>query len=232
MKKLLSIAVAALASAAIAETVSVADVGITAVQTSLQNTIVAVPYESLRGITSGTIAVADVVKTDGVPANTILYAYDAAQNKYYAWGISNGEWTPAAVASKTETRPASDQPDAGYTVSTGSAIWLCLPSVPDGTQTFYLYGKYVAPGTVAFAAGRNLVANISQSAVSDLAARITGAQKGDMIIAPDGTMYTNSRKGWVSGGEKPTIGLPTIAAGQGFWYIAKGAGSINWGAIQ
>ena len=233
MKKLLSIAVAALASAAIAELVNVADVGITAVSTTLENTIVAVPYESLRGITSGTIAVADVVKTDGLPGGTILYAYDKNSNSYYAWGIDNGAWVPAATVTKDTPKPASSAGSANYTVSTGSAIWLCLPSVPNGTQTFYLYGKYVAPGTVAFAAGRNLVANISQSEVSNLADRITGAQKGDMIIAPDGTMYTNSRKGrWVSGGETPTIGLPTIAAGQGFWYIAKGAGSINWGAIQ
>lgn len=230
MKKLLSIAVAALASAAIAETVDVATVGITAVSTTLENTIVAVPFESLRGITAGTIAVQDVVKTDGLPPGTILYAYD--NGSYYAWGIDNGAWVPASTVTKDTPTPTSAPGATTYTVSTGSAIWLCLPAAPSGSQTFYLYGQYVAPGSVAFAAGRNLVANTTQEAVNNLASRIIGAQKGDRIIAPNGTEYTYGRKGWVSGGSNPVLGLPPIAAGQGFWYIANSAGSINWGTIE
>ena len=45
MKKLLSIAVAAFATAALSETVPCADVGVTAITTSLKNTIVAVSYD-------------------------------------------------------------------------------------------------------------------------------------------------------------------------------------------
>ena len=237
MKKILSIAVASFALAAVADTYS-PTIGVTQIPLTYKDTIIAVPFASLAN--GGNISVTDLVCTNGLSQGDIIYVFE--DNKYTGWVLTGTGW----VKAQNET-PTGAQGSSNGAVASGGAIWISLFNAPAANQTVSIYGKWVSPTATTLAPAtasadtQNLVANPLQSAAT---ATITGATKGDTIIFPkDGSMeryvYNNSRKApdvYVWRKDNVAIEPQTIPVGigQGFWYVrAKGntgEASIAWTA--
>lgn len=236
MKKLLSIAFASLAVAAMAEgeTQFSPVIGVTKISTTNKLTIISVPFASLNG--GGNISVKDLVSTKGLEDNTWVYVF--ANNAYTAWKYtSTGGWQGAVQASDT-LGVNTGAAEANQTVASPGAIWIDLPSVPAaGTpKDIYIIGNFDNPPTTqAITTGNNLVANPVQG---NATFSFSGTPaKGDVVIIPCDVLperytYTTSRKG-VSGWYKNNVitELPTIGAGLGFWFIRSensGVTAVNW----
>jgi len=214
MKKLLTIAAASLAFAAVADTTYSPKIGVTAITTSYKNTIVAVPFTALDG--SGAIAADDLVSTNGLALGTALYVFK--DGTYYPFCLTAEGWS-ATESSSGSTTITVEQVEENKTVASGGAIWLVLPETPSEAKTFYIYGAYdTVPTTSSLAVGNNLIANPLQSA-----ATITVTpESGDQIIvtkdegADTYSYRVNSKTNagaWRKDGAAAS--LPTIAVGQG-----------------
>lgn len=228
MKKLLSVAVATLAVAAVAD-YTPQQVGVTAVTTTLKSTVVSVPFTSLAG---GNISAKELVKTTNLAEGTCLYVFQ--DNAYTGWVLAGNQWAPATTAS-TVDGVSVGIPAENQKLNAGDAIWLVRPSTDTGSKTFYIYGTPVAglssktiPAT-SDAVVHNLVANPLQS---DATISVDAVVAGDEIIIPgDGVPvrynYKTRKDGtggtWRCNGQAAS--LPTIAVGQGFWYI-RAANSV------
>ena len=238
MKKLLSIAVAAMAAVALADDPVVTgtpstEIGVTKITTTKQNTIVAVPYTSLAN-KGESIEAIRLVKVKGLPEGTQLFQF--VNGAYKAWSISEGNWAPMTsvgtsgiVAGNIDTKLAK-----------GTAIWVVLPEKPEQSQSqaIYLYGAYEPEVTTPIVAGMNLVANPMQDAAEFTFDKIA---KGDTITMTDdanATVYTYTDLGWQhtekqgTGLPKKVLELPPIAPGCGFWYNAQVAGTMTWDYIN
>ena len=225
MKKLLPIVAASLAVAAFAEP---QQVGVTAITTTLKNTVVAVPYTSLAG---GSISAKELVKTANLAEGTVLYVYK--NGTYTGWLLANNEWVPADSVSTVDGISVG-VPAANETLAAGNdAIWIVRPSTDTGSKTFYIYGTPTTITTKTISAGANLVANPLRGPAVISFANETAPVAGDEITIPgDGlpvrytyrTKKDGSAGAWRCNGA--TAELPQIAAGQGFWYV-RTTGAAN-----
>lgn len=222
MKKLLSLAVATFAFAAMADYAG-QTIGVTKITTTNQNTIVAVPFASLTNSLVN-ISANDLVSPVGLPPETVLQVFK--NNQYYGWQLdNNGVWV--AVGDQ-----AASQADviANSTIACGGAIWVVLPSAPAVSQDIYIYGDFTEePTESSIVAGVNLIANPLQS---DATFALSGTPvQGDQIIIPnDGNpdSYSFSKKGkWTGDGAAVTITSIRIKVGQGFWYVRKDGSTVS-----
>ena len=222
MKKLLSLAVAAVALAAMADYAG-QTIGVTKITTTNVNTIVAVPFTSLTNSLAA-ISANDLVSPVGLPKDTVLQVFK--NNQYYGWQLdNNGVWV--AVGDQ-----AASQADviANSTIACGGAIWVVLPSAPNPSQDIYIYGDFTdQPTESAVAVGSNLIANPLQS---DATFTLAGTPiKGDQIIIPNDSnpeSYTYSKKGkWTGDGAAVDISSLSIKVGQGFWYVRKDGSEVS-----
>ena len=233
MKKLLSVSVAALAFAAVADYTPIT-VGVTAVATDTKNTIVAVPYSAIGS--NEAIAPNDLVKSANLPENTMLYVFNGTS--YYAWKRSSaGTWVvPDLVGTETINGVDISAGTSTVKLNKGSALWVVLPNAESYSATIYVYGDGVSPATTStVSAGANLVANPTASEAN---ISVTPAV-GDQVLVPSGDdvvryTYKTSRSGtsaWRCDGA--AVSLPSISAGKGIWYVrASGAAdaTITWTA--
>ena len=238
MKKLLLVAICASAVVAFGDEspVALGQVGVTAVTSSLTNTIVSVSYEDLGG---GDVSASNLVKTTNLEIGDHLYVYqgggsfkaftlagDPAGAKYWNGTAVSEPGAPIAAASAAKD----------VSVVAGTGVWLVRGSNWDGNAfTFYIYGKPAASTSVTVPAGTAmLVGNPNQS--GSQSPTITSPNIGDKIVIPYanrvGTRtYDYYGDGWALGMEDPTLSAPAISAGTGFWYIRSGTGSsvtISW----
>lgn len=245
MKKLLSIAMASLAVAALADppaNTASPTIGVTAITTSLQNTIVSVPFKSLNG--GEDIAVTDLVCSDGFEDGDWLYVFK--NNQYYSWCMASGVWTATANASTSGVVIDSLSADAQKTVASPGAIWVVFKTAPNPSKTFYIFGQYdQITGQTLTPGAANLVANPLQCAGY---VTVTNPAKGDVISIPNDTAnpdtYTYSYKKslqayrWVKNDANrtstETLANIEFGAGRGFWYVSKGenAPSISWTKVN
>lgn len=241
MKKLLSIAMASLAVAAFADppaNTASPTIGVTAITTSMQSTIVSVPFTSLNG--GGAIDVKQLVDTQGFVNGDWLYVFDGTS--YYSWTIVNGVWTAVTSASTTGGIIPAELNDTKSAVSAPGAIWVVFKDQPSAEKTFYIYGQYAAITSQSIVNGKsNLVANPLQSAAVPT---VAGPEKGDSIVVPAAggtkTTYSYTQKrgqpdtlGWYNPSGTKLDTLPAVLQGQGFWYIrnaSSGECSISWSA--
>ena len=218
MKKLLSLAVASFAMAAVADPYS-PTIGVTQVTTTNKNTIVAVPFSSLAG---GNVSVTNLVCTNGLDSGTHIYVFK--DNSYKAWKLEAGGWSALDTVSGSVLAVPSTGDDL---VASPGAIWVVLPEAPAAAKTFCIYGQYAAITETAITAGaNNLVANPLQSKAT--VGFTENPVRGDTIIIPqDGTpeSYTYGKKGWTSNGASAT--LPAIEVGQGFWYMCNATSTVT-----
>ena len=224
MKKLLSLSLASLAFAAVADIT----VGVTAISTTTKNTIVPVPYSKIG--TNTAIAPKELVKAKNLPNGTMLYVFNGTS--YYAWRQDGGAWVIPDYASTEKISGVTVETTDSCTLAKGSALWVVLPTA--ASQTIYVYGDGVAPATSStVAAGNSLVANPLQTAASFT---VTGATTGDIITIPSDsgapTLFRYNGTKWRTFGPgiAPADASLSVAAGQGFWYSAKGQVTINWTA--
>jgi hypothetical protein len=224
MKKLLSFAVASLAVAAVADTYS-PTIGVTEVTTTLRNTIVAVPFTSLSS--DANISANDLVKTANLAEGTALYIFNGTS--YSAWVLENGAWN-GAIPANTATGVGTPTAATATPLAKGSAIWLSRPASDTAeSKTFYIYGKWSNPSSFTVAAGSQLVANPLQTTAT---LSVANPAAGDEIITasddvPVRYVYRVNSKTQVGQWRKDNAQatLPTIPAGQGFWYVAASAGA-------
>lgn len=248
MKKILPLLLASVAVAALADetAVSVNEFGLLRVDSTLENTIVAVPWLQLSGSsTESPVVVSDFVKTANLSNGDRLYAFNNGTGLYEAWEIKNGAWEAIGtvnVDTGSITSPASADT---RTLVRGGALWIVRQNPSAGP--FYLFGQSsdtaittsVTVGT-ASAPVWNLVANPTDAAYS--LSKITNPGAADEIyIITDGKpvkyffkngswgtyVYTTRDDGktvmdWSTAGT-------TIPRGTGFWYVSKGGSpSFNW----
>lgn len=235
MKKLLSVSLATLAFAAVAEYQPIT-VGVTTITPTTQDTIIPVPYTTIGSSTD--VSVHDLVKAANLPNNTMLYYFDGTN--YKAWKKnSSGAWSTPDISATIGSAAVS----AGSTeihVAVGAALWVSFPS---GTtlneQSVVVYGSPAATTNSTVNLGQvNLLCNPSTSTVTGeaLATKLSFAEKGDRIrlIAADFSgEYVKAASGWKqnTGTGYVNTTLPSIASYQGFWYIPKtrsGTAEINW----
>lgn len=222
MKKLLSIAIAALAAAVVADTTG-NEVGVTKVTTTNVNTVVAVSYTKLADGTA--IPVGQLVKAKNLPSGTQLYTYVDGQ---YAAFVRNNAGTGWDAGTGNNTPPE--------TLANGSAIWIVLPEPPAVSQDIYIYGKYEASVSQTVSAGANLLANPLQTSATLNVEPV----KGDIIQIPndngvtDQYMWTQKKSEAAPSWHKNNViaELPAISAGVGFWYVRKsGSANVSWTAV-
>jgi len=238
MKKLLSVSLATLAFAAVAD-YSPITVEVRNITPSVQNTIIPVPVTTIGS--TDPVSVHDLVKAANLPNDTMLYYFNGTS--YKAWKKdSTGAWTTpdiSATIGSAEVTQGSDE----IHVSVGAALWVSFPANTTlSEQTIVVYGAPVASKTSTIAVGTNLLANPTGAAVTGavLAEKLAGAGmttkpvKGDKITYLGGSSYsgyfTYTGTVWKKVvGKTITEGLDDLPANGGFWYISKGgAGTINW----
>lgn len=238
MKKLLSIALCAAAVSAFGETVTeLGQVGVTAITSSLQNTIVAVSYDDLAG--GSGMVVSNLVKTTNLTAGDQLAIFNngtGTDGIYDTWVLTanaNGSlyWAKNAktftVEADGQLKEGTGTAASGITKAVGTGIWLCRATKPTASFTFYIYGKPVSDSVSDISADTwTLVGNpLQNTAVTENTINVDGAQTGDQIV----TVGENGKllyfayvkgKGW--------SGLPDIGPGIGFWIWTKAATKIKW----
>lgn len=242
MKKLLSVSLATLAFAAVAD-YSPITVGVTEIDTSTTQTnyIIPVPYQTI-GSTTAKVSVHDLVKAANLPAGTKLYHYNG--NSYQVWEVSGGTWIAPDVAATEKIAGTSvSAGSTDVTIAVGSALWVVFSTgYPEADQKIYVYGSPVATKTTTISeTGKTyLLSNPTNTEISDLAAKLsTIVAKGDKILPIDignsfSGYYAYNGTKWikVNGTTIDTsASLPTLGAYAGFWYVKKDAGSettITW----
>ena len=248
MKKLLSVSIATLALAAVAD-YSIT-VGITAITTTELNTVIPAPFTSLEG--GNTIPVSQLVKAANLPDDTMLYYYNGTS--FEAWKRGTGDWQTTDIAS-TKKDGITVSPGADTVVlGPGNAIWLVLPSAPAAEgQKIYVYGKPVSgyaedSTTTTVAAGKTTlignprVKNAKDTSGTEADLTIEGANTGDtisIIDSEEGSLttykYNGEEWGYYEEPEAGVSGLPVwtsagnlrIGAWQGVWYKSLGSSSVT-----
>ena len=240
MKKLLTIAVCASAVAALADSVeiTVGEVGVTAINSSLPNTVVATSYTDLGS--DGNIVVSNIVKTTNLTAGDKLYVFTSRNNyegytlKQNAGGVKywDKDLNITIDAAGNESSTVSTTPSLAQ-LAVGTGFWLKRAST---SEAFYIYGKPATASATSLTAGS--IALIGNPTQVNKAPTISAPSNGDRIMLPSAastglTIYTynaSTAKWWYrSEGKRITSDTPpTIIAGTGFWYDPKGATQVSW----
>lgn len=224
MKKLVFVAVASLAIAAVAYTPQ--QVGVTTFTPTTQNAIVPVAFKSLSDGTSA-VSPKDLVKTANLDDNTWLIA--VTNGAYSSWMLEDGEWTSAIYSTALVQGMTAGADET--TLTAGSAIWIIFPDTP---KQVTIYGAPASGVTSAIAANAaTLVGNPLQAEATISVTPVAG----DAIVIPTSNssanryVYRTSKSKavgeWRLDGATAT--LPSIGVGQGFWYIRNGdATTLSW----
>ena len=250
MKKLLSIALCATAVSAFADPAEavLGQVGVTAITSSLSNTIVAVSYDDLAGGTG--MVVSNFVKTTNLTKGDQLAIFNNGTGTeiYDTWVLKkNGSnalyWEKNEktymVGTNGQLKVGTGTPASSITNAVGTGIWLVRqkPTENNVALPFYIYGKPVSDPVSHIKAGTwTLVGNPTQKTPVKIGpqsgenvgtnAVVKGAKTGDQIVTvgANGTLqyfvYVEG-SGWVGG-------LPDIDPGIGFWIRTQAATEITW----
>jgi len=219
------------------------EVGVTAINSPLTNTIVAVSYDDL-GSDSGMV-VSNLVKTTNLTAGDTLAVFNNSKT-YDTWVLTEGAggvkyWAKQA---KTYTVDGNGQLTVGTgdsaaatVLGVGTGLWLTRKDV---SKPFYIYGKPATSKSVTVAAKSwALVGNPTQESVTIGTDKVITASNNDQIVA-FGTndklwYYTYRLKGKANEGWYTTDSegewvkaSPTIDAGLGFWIRLNEGTTIVW----
>lgn len=246
MKKILLIALCAAAVSAFGDREAVlGEVGVTAITSSLQNTIVAVSYDDLTG--GSGIVVSNFVKTTNLDVGDQLAIFNGT-GTYDTWILKvNGEgvkyWDKNektfTIGSDGKLQEGTGPSASDITQAVGTGIWLCRKTAPAGPFTFYIYGKPSTAKTITTTPGVwNLVGNPTQGDVTITKAIAPGANNDEILVPGEQglvrylykTAANDHQGGWLRA--KNAQGewgpAPDITAGTGFWIKTTSAITINW----
>ena len=228
------------AGVALAVDVTVATVDVTAIDSGLKNTVVAV--SSLDLSDGGAMVVSNLVKTTNLEAGDTLMAFDGSN--YECWVLNgSGIWERMARKYTISGSGATNETEGAaslVTLPVGRGIWLSRKTYTTG-HPFYIYGQHTDTKTSTVLAGKTaLVGNPKQVAAAP--ASIANVATGDKVLIPSSGMLREFT--YVGGAEYDsakweypagffsivTNSLPTVAAGTGFWYKSAGGAevTINW----
>lgn len=237
MKKLLSMAFCAAAVTTLAEDVTVATVGVTAITlpAGQQNTIIAASFTELA--TGENISIANIVKATNLAEGDKILLY-TDKNTYSAWKLNaNKEWEKTdktyTLDATGVTENVGDDPSM-TTVTVGTGLWIIRDN-PTADAKIALYGQYVSAKSTKTTAGAwNLIGNAGQAAFSSF----EGAVGDQIVTVVNGALRTynykeGTGKGWYyttysAAGATKTYETPSIAAGHGFWYYAASEKTLTW----
>ena len=232
MKKILSIAVASLAIAAVADNTYSPQIGVTTLNLTQKNNIIPVQFTSLAG--SGNVTADALVCTNNIPLGSHLYIYQ--NNSYTAWTLEESGWYPRDISSTEDDGVVAPGVPAGDQVlAVGSAIWLSLYGSTSATVSFY--GKVVSSMSSTIEAGKcNLLANPTGESVDIIAKIGNNASAGDVIrLVGSHEQISRNESNTKWGKFNPETGFIdevaslSVSSYQGFWYYSKGSAIIiNW----
>lgn len=240
MKKLLSIAVASLALAAVADSFS-PNIGVTTLQLTRKNNVIPVQYTSLAD--NGAITADALVCTNNIEAGSHLYIFQG--DSYTAWTLGSSGWEKIDVSSTKPDGISAAAPDANQTLATGSAIWLSFKDAPTSAKLVSIYGAVADGISSTIVAGTtekpvsSLVCNLTNSSVTSQALTEKLAklnpENGDKIQFLGESSYNGYYNyngiNWekIEGTEFKEGLDKGLGAYEGFWYVSVGgAGTITW----
>lgn len=222
-------------------------VGVMAVNSTQQNTIVAVPWESFNG---NSITANELVYTGNRTAGDTLTVYVPATGKYKTWKLVDGAWgevqTYSLDANGNKANDSAGDP-ADQLIPRGAGVWVYRQDV---TEKIYLLGQKpeTETATVTVEKGYNLVApvvtdsnqtTIEVNEVVPVAEEEVAATANDKVLipvagkAPYNLYYNAQEKAWgydritVDGFTvtKTFVKEVSIPTGTGFWYISGANGN-------
>lgn len=230
MKKILTIAVASLAIAAVADSSYSPQIGVTTLSLSNKNNILPVQFTSL---TNGNVTADALVCTNNIPEGSYLLAYIG--NRYSVWVLGSNGWVSTDVVSVDGVSVTAGA--ANTELAVGSAIWLSFSAKPASAINVSVYGKVTTSPSVSIAAGTtSLVCNPTSSAkvptlsglpaYKDKVVVITDTNSGEYVYTGPGTKWLHRD----TSGAVTESTFPEIPAHGGFWYISRGgaSGTISW----
>lgn len=250
MKKILSIALcaAAVSAFAVPTEVELGAVGVTAITSSLSNTIVAVSYDDLAG---GQMVYSNLVKTTNLTVGDRLVEF--RDDKYTGWVLALAEsgnvkyWKETneifVDGSGHQINLISSTADT-VRGAVGTGIWLMRQNPTDTSGNplpFYIYGKPVSSKTTTTQAGKwNLLGNPNETGSFSGFTPVVG----DQIAIPVDNGFRTYRcrvkdgdpqwfyETYKSENETATATkvyeAPSVDAAKGLWYYTQDSQTINW----
>ena len=219
----------------------IGEVAVTAVTSSMQNTIVAMSFKDFN---DSALDVSKLVKTGNLEVGDILRVYNGTANTSYRLK-SDGTWEQAVLLG-VDANGGLASNDVLPTPAIGTGIWLIRKN-ENPTGDIILYGK-PANGTTSTVTGGawNLIGNPTQTdanfaeldsaIVAGAKAQVPKAGGGFTVYTCDGTDWSHEE--WESAthpilGEykkKKTVidSTITIAGGTGLWYYTPNSGTVTW----
>jgi len=110
------------------------------ITSALVNTVIGVPWMEVGS--GDPIKVANLVKTDNLSENDMLYAY--LGKSWYAWKLQSGAWSPVTTVSSTAA-PAAAAAPTNQDIARGAALFIQRQHPTDNSGNavpFYVYGQY------------------------------------------------------------------------------------------
>ena len=231
MKKLLSLSLASLAFAAVADVT----VGVAKITATSNETIIPVPYTTIGSSTA--VSVHDLVKAANLLDGTKLYYYNGSS--YQVWVKNGSAWTtPDVSATEAIAGTSVAKGSSEGSVAVGAALWVSMDfaNATTAQKDIFVYGSPTAASWTIVAGKSNLLSNPTNSEISDLATKLsTVSAKGDKIL-PIGTDFAGY---WVKASDgtwskvvgtsvEKKAALPSLGAYKGLWYVSKtGSGTVN-----
>ena len=233
MKKLLSLSLASLAFAAVADIT----VGVTKVTATSDETIIPVPYTTIGSSTD--VSVHDLVKAANLMDGTKLYYYNGSS--YQVWVKEGSAWTtPDVSATPAIAGTSVIQGSSEVSVAVGAALWVSMDfdKATEAQKDIFVYGSPTAASWTIVKGQANLISNPTGSEIdgATLKSKLSAvSQKGDKIF-PIGTgsyvYWAKASNGTWSEVNGTTVtkdaDLPTLGAYKGLWYVSKsGSGEVE-----
>ena len=231
MKKLLSLSLASLAFAAVADIT----VGVEKITATSNETIIPVPYTTIGSSTD--VSVHDLVKAANLLDGTKLYYYNGSS--YQVWVKEGSAWTtPDVSATEAIAGTSVAKGSSEVSVAVGAALWVSMDfkNATTAQKDIFVYGSPAAASWTIVAGKSNLLSNPTNSEISDLATKLSSVSaKGDKIL-PLGTDFAGY---WVKAGDgtwskvvgtsvEKNAALPSLGAYKGLSYVSKtGSGTVN-----
>jgi hypothetical protein len=243
MKKLLSVALCAAASMAMAATeVTIATVGVTKVTipAGQQNTIIAASFNDLTDI-DNPAKIAHLVKAANLADGDELRLYKGGKYSVWTYDGTDKAWKAATSVTSTGSQVGDDPATTGATA--GSGLWFIRKTSTDA-MNLVLFGAYKSEAKTSTIVPKawNLIGNSSSTAFEFK----TGAAGDKMRKIENGVLieylYSTKKNCWgyqkvqeVNGKKKNvfTAANPKVAPGEGIWYNTQSeTTTLTWAAAE
>jgi len=229
--------------------------GLLRVQSTLTNTIVALPWKALAAANAGSVKVADFVRTTNLKAGDKLLMYGAG-GAYTGWTLASDGGAWQAITSVNLGGSLTAGAPSAVELPRGEGVWLVRSNPTDDKGVaipFYVYGQYeaVTETKSIVASSQNLVASPQTSAFDlNASGKISNPGANDRVLVPSNglnTVYFRTKNNvWgrevrtydkvkdTNGFERRKETVSTnetavVPAGTGFWYMSRGGTpTINW----